>query len=90
MITINIILLSILFLLACFILRQLIITRNGILRKIMIAYFATEIFFLAGFLYLEEKYGSQMLTATQWVLLVCLSPKVASKIIFFNYTNKKR
>lgn len=85
MIIINSILFTILIIIAAAVLHKLIITKNGRLRKIMIAYFSAEILLLSGLLFLEARYGEEVLIATQNILCIIMMPKVIVKIIFYNY-----
>jgi len=71
--------------LAFSVMMKLIHTKDGILRKIMIFYFAAEIIMLLGFIILELNYGNSILKVTQWVILITLLPKSLVKISFYNH-----
>jgi biotin transporter BioY len=91
MIIINSILLSLLIFIAAMIVHSLLVSKDGgILWKIMIGYFTSEIIMLFGFLWLEIYYGVSMLGETQSMLFAVLIPKVVVKVIFFNYTIHKK
>lgn len=72
---------------AAIIINLLIKAEDGALRKIMIGYFSTEIFFLLGILLLEIFKGDKIFGGTQIVLMIILFPKLLIKIIFYNYIN---
>lgn len=88
MIAANIILFTLLLFIAVFVLARIIKARDSdsLFKKIMIAYFASEIFMLCGLLYLEIFHP--VLQNTQIMLFIIFLPKGVAKIIFFQYLNK--
>lgn len=86
---INSILLTILMMIAAAIVHRLYITKNGKLRKIMLAYFLSEEFLLCGLLFLEFKWGNKILPQTQYIVCIIMLPKVIVKIIFYNYIHAR-
>lgn len=90
MITLNVILFSVILLVAGIILRRLIITRNGMLRMVMIKYFASEMWTFFGLLILEAAVGKTMLRETQFTLFILFIPKFFAKIYFYIYLTKQK
>lgn len=78
-----------LLLMSSIILRNLILSKNGILRKRLILFFATECWLLVMLLLYESFYGAGMRIETQIIFLIAFAPKVVAKIRLFTYLNKK-
>lgn len=85
------ILFSIVWIIGLLVLREFIISKDGILRKIMIAYFAVEVFtYLGAGLYFMaiNFHWSQMPMDTFRLIVVC--PKVAVKLWLLWYMKRGR
>lgn len=76
------------FVIACTITLGLVNTKNGILRKILIAYFAGELFQWGTLLYFAVKYDFTPFIRD--ILLLWLIPKALVKAIFYLHISKKR
>lgn len=82
--TLDVLLIGILCFMALWIAWTLYLTKDGILRKIMIGYFSAEAWLLAALILMISFPSHEYL-----ILLLGILPKFVAKIFFYNYTNKK-
>src|SRR6186713_401818 len=83
------ILFAIVWIIGAFVLREFVISRNGMLRKIMITYFSVEVFTYLGagiyFLATEEKWTDMSINAFRIIVIV---PKVCVKLWLLWYLKR--
>ena len=85
------ILFGIVWIIGALVLREFIISKDGMLRKIMIAYFAVEVFTYLGaaiyFLAIEEKWSDMSINTFR---IVVITPKVFVKLWLLWYLKSGR
>jgi hypothetical protein len=87
------ILFAVVWIIALFVMREFIIAKDGMLRKLMIAYFFVEFltYFGTSIYFLGVREGWNKLPMEQWRVIVIL-PKVAIKLWLLSWliTNRKK